>query len=43
MASDLDKAEHMLEECYEKIQEQEDLIENLGEELKLEIRAREMR
>ena len=33
----------MLEELTEKIQDQEELIMNLGEEYKKEVRAREMR
>ena len=43
MTLDLDKAEQMLEECYEKIQEQEELIVNLGEELNNEVKARQLR
>ena len=43
MTLDLDKAEQMLEECYQKIQEQEELIVKLGEELNKEVRARQMR
>ena len=41
MASDLDKAELMLDEYFEKIQEQEQMIINLGEQYREEARARE--
>ena len=41
MASDLDKAELMLDEYYEKIQEQEQMIINLGEQYREEASARE--
>ena len=43
MSSDLDRAEQMLEQYYDKIQEQEDLITNLGDQLSKEVRAREVR
>ena len=41
MNFDLDKAEHMLEEYYEKILEQERLIMQLGEQYKEEVSAKE--
>ena len=37
MSNDLDKAETMLEEQFEKIQEQERLIMELGEQYKEEL------
>ena len=43
MAFDLDKAEQVLEEYYQKNQEQEELIENLGDQYRKEVSAREMR
>ena len=42
MAFDLDKAEQVLEEYYQKNQEQEELIENLGDQYRKEVSAREM-
>ena len=41
MNLDLDKAELMLEEYYEKISEQERLIVKLGEQYKQEVTAKE--
>ena len=41
MNLDLDKAELMLEEYYEKISEQERLIVKLGEQYKQEVSAKE--
>ena len=43
MDFDLDKAEQVLEEYYQKNQEQEELIENLGDQYRKEVSAREMR
>ena len=42
MSFDLDKAEMIIEEQCDKIKEQEQLIVNLGEQYKEEVKAKEL-